>query len=228
MVRADAIALPLADESVDLIVTSPPYSDADSVERLRCREAMLKFGRKGRVAAWRRTTLGPHGQERLGNAHAARPGAYMRHRPIANGLDHCSVALAKSSRGLSHRDHRFAIYDIGYYEPPSAESGVDLTQPQHVLGLAALDAQVRQQCLTHAPGCRRVRLPDEQRPSSLCCRFAVVAMSTERGGEQVDGFRRHLLDGDSGLVVRRPCAGLLAMDADVSVRIHHASHVGQL
>lgn len=32
ILRANALALPLADLSVDLVVTSPPYSDADAVE----------------------------------------------------------------------------------------------------------------------------------------------------------------------------------------------------
>jgi hypothetical protein len=39
LIRGDARTLPFADASVDLIVTSPPYSDADPVEFLGAGEA---------------------------------------------------------------------------------------------------------------------------------------------------------------------------------------------
>ena len=45
ILRADARALPLPDASVDLIVTSPPYSDANAVEFLRPQVAHLKSRR---------------------------------------------------------------------------------------------------------------------------------------------------------------------------------------
>ena len=44
ILRGDARSLPLPDESVDLVVTSPPYSDADAVEFLRPHEARLQPG----------------------------------------------------------------------------------------------------------------------------------------------------------------------------------------
>ena len=45
ILRADARALPLPDASVDLIVTSTPYSDANAVEFLRPQVAHLKSRR---------------------------------------------------------------------------------------------------------------------------------------------------------------------------------------
>lgn len=45
IIQSNALTLPLSDDTVDLIVTSPPYSDADAVELLRPHKAPLKASR---------------------------------------------------------------------------------------------------------------------------------------------------------------------------------------
>ena len=49
-----------------------------------------------------------------------------------------------------------------------------------------------------------------------------------RSHAAIEKAKWHLLDLDARLVVRRPLAGLPAVDADVAIRVHHAGHVGQL
>ena len=113
ILRANALALPLADESVDLVVTSPPYSDADAVEFLRPGEARLKsLGHLGRTAGTA-PAFSPDGQVGLGDEHLPGASADMRDVPKSHGLMHCAVVLPESACGLCHRDHRLAGNDVG-------------------------------------------------------------------------------------------------------------------
>lgn len=112
LIRGDATSLPLADDSVDLIGTSPP-SDADAVEFLRTQVQRLHLVGECGVPAGSASTFRPHRQERLRDEHLPRPGSDVRNRPIPNSLDHGPVVAAGAPRHLRHVAHALGRHGIG-------------------------------------------------------------------------------------------------------------------
>lgn len=183
LIRANALSLPLADESVDLIVTSPP-SDADSVEFLCSQVERFHFVGQCGVTPRTRAAFRPYGQERLGDEHPSGPGPDVRHGPVSDGLDHGPVGLPQQSGRFGHRHHRLARHHFRHREPLAPGAPVHIAQRQGVLRSVALDPQVRQQRLEHGPARSGVDLPAPQRPATFGARFVAVQVPAERLTEQ--------------------------------------------
>lgn len=221
----------LGDATVDLIVTSPPYSDAHAVEYLAPLVDGFHLVGQCRIAGGGRSPVRPDRQERLGDEHrrlAPRPLATdERNRPLPDGLRDGLVALSET--GTSFRDchHRLTGNDGRDRELPTAEPSVDLAQGQGVAGLLRLDPKVRQQHLDRTAGGGRMDEPSVERSPSGCARVLHPPRPAERVVHEVDGLRSDLLEHDPGLVVRGPLAGLLLLDVDAPVGVDDAGQVGE-
>ena len=234
IIQGDALALPLDDASVDLIVTSPPYSDADLVQFLCPQEALLQSGCHIWVPLRGMPSGRPDRQVRRGDEHLTRACPDMRHVALTNRLKDGSVVLAQPSRGFSHGHHGLTFHYVRNVPPAPTTLLIDLRDHKSVLRLHPLDAEVGQQRGEDRAARSRMYRPYVKRPASAGSRVAHHARAAEHSSEQIDRVWLNLLDLDACGVDRLTCVtsdphGVgAAMNADVSVRVDDSRRVREI
>lgn len=201
MIRGDARRIPLADESVDLVVTSPPYLDPGLVEFLGSEVTRLKG--IGNLSGPSRATgtTGPDRQEGFRDQHFARPQAHERNGagPLADSLVNNVVGLPEPTCCLSHRHHWFAGHD-GWDRERLGLASRQPTNIYSVFGLEALDPKVRQQGFANHPSLTRRDRPMLQGLPAFGVRLGDGAVPIVEIKQQINSLRLDLSDRDPCLI----------------------------
>jgi hypothetical protein len=233
ILRGDARHLPLPDESVDLIVTSPP-SGTHAVEVLRALEASFKAFRDVWTPGSGTAAVSPNRQVRLRDKHLSRTQPQVRNVALSHGLDNDLIAFPEPSRSLGHRDHRLIGINFWQDESAALAGGVQTSNLDDIELLLTLDPQIWKQLLAHANSHGGVNSPAQQRPAPLRGWFSVVPVAAEQAVQKVDGLGRDLLhlnarhvDRLARITTNPHCVGA-AVNPDVPVRIDNPRRIGEI
>lgn len=233
LMQGDARHLDLPDNSVDLIVTSPPYSDADAIEFLRSLEARLKL----------RCEISATGRGR--SSRCPRLDVGLRHKNAPTFADDGDVPQVcrlvghvrrptSASGSLQERHQRLVRQHVRHVPPAPVRPSIEPTALDGVLCLRSLDPQVGQQRLAGAHSRRRVNIPAEKRSALGRGRLSLETVAAEQVVKQINSLWGDLLDSHSGLVGGLP-AGATTPTRIVRpphgyapVRVNDPSRVGKI